>query len=197
MYGRLNSWSVLAVSLALMPLVGCSSGVEGTQTQTVVDTDGGVAVLDTYNVTATVVAIDNVKGKVTFQTPDGKKTTCKAGKGVDLTGLAVGDQVSVEVLEEVAVEITKGGNVASVGAAGMAAVAQSGNETDVMTVDTVEVTAVVSAIDAKKRKVTFTFVDGSTKTIKVQKSVDLTNVNVGDSVTVEMTEGVAISVKSA
>lgn len=196
MYRKFNSWSALALLLALVSLAGCSSGVEGTETQSVIETDSGVAVLETYDVTATVVSIDEVKNKVTFETPDGKKTTCKAGKDVDLTALKVGDQLSIEVLEEVAVEITKGGDVASVGAAGMASVAESGKETDVMTVDTVEMTAVVSALDASKRKVTFTLVDGTSKTVKVDKKVDLSTLQVGDSVTVEVTEGVALSVKS-
>lgn len=195
-YRKLNSWSALALVLALVSLAGCSSGVEGTETESVIETDSGVAVLDTYDVTATVVSIDEVKNKVTFQTPDGKKTTCKVGKDVDLTALKVGDQLSIEVLEEVAVEINKGGDVASVGAAGMAAVAESGKETDVMTVDTVEMTAVVTALDASKRKVTFTLVDGTTKTIKVDKKIDLSTIQVGGSVTVEVTEGVALSVKS-
>ena len=196
MYRKMSSWSAVALLLVLVPLLGCSSGVEGTETQAVVETDSGVAVLETYDVTATVVVIDEVKNKVTFETPDGKKTTCKAGKDVDLTVLKVGDLLSVEILEEVAVEITKGGDVASVGAAGMASVAESGKETDVMTVDTVEMTAVVTALDAGKRKVTFTFVDGSTKTVKVDKKVDLSMIQVGDSVTVEVTEGVALSVKT-
>ena len=196
MYRKLNSWSALALLVALVSLAGCSSGVEGTETQSVIETDTGVAVLETYDVTATVVSIDEVKNKVTFETPDGKKTTCKAGKDVDLTALKVGDQLSIEVLEEVAVEINKGGDVASVGAAGMASVAESGKETDVMTVDTVEMTAVVTALDASKRKVTFTLVDGTTKTVKVDKKVDLSTIQVGDSVTVEVTEGVALSVKS-
>ena len=196
MYRKFNSWSALALLLALVSLAGCSSGVEGTETESVIETDSGVAVLETYDVTATVVSIDEVKNKVTFETPDGKKTTCKAGKDVDLTALKVGDQLSIEVLEEVAVEITKGGDVASVGAAGMASVAESGKETDVMTVDTVEMTAVVSALDASKRKVTFTLVDGTSKTVKVDKKVDLSTLQVGDSVTVEVTEGVALSVKS-
>jgi hypothetical protein len=196
MYRKLNPWSALALVLVLVSLVGCSSGVEGTETESVMETDSGVAVLDTYDVTATVVGIDEVKNKVTFQTPDGKTTTCKAGKDVDLTVLKVGDQISIEVLEEVAVEIDKGGDVASIGAVGMASVAASDKETDVMTVDTVEMTAVVTALDAGKRKVTFTFVDGSTKTVKVDKKVDLSTIQVGDSVTVEVTEGVALSVKS-
>jgi hypothetical protein len=191
MYRKLNSWSFVAAAVVLMPLVGCSSGVEGTETETVID-----AVLETYDVKATVVAIDMTKGKVTFQTPDGKKTTCKASKDVDLTGLTVGSQVEVEVLEEAAVQLVKGGDVAAIGEAGMAAVAQSGNETDVMMVDTVVVTAVVSKLDQKSRKATLTFADGSTTAFKVQKSIDLTKFAVGDNVTVQVTEGVALSIKT-
>jgi hypothetical protein len=61
-------------------------------------------------------------------------------------------------------------------------------------VATVRMTGTITAMDIKKRKVTFQFEDGSTKTIKVDKSVNLSNAAVGDRVTVVVTEAAALTV---
>ena len=67
----------------------------------------GVAVA-TVAVTATITAIDQAKGKVTLQFDSGKPQTYKLGKGANLTGLAIGDQVNAVVTEGVALSVTKG-----------------------------------------------------------------------------------------
>ena len=67
---------------------------------------GGIAVA-TVAVTATITAIDQAKGKVTLQFDTGKPQTYKLGKGADLTGVSVGDQVNAVVTEGVAVTVTK------------------------------------------------------------------------------------------
>jgi len=179
--------------VGLLGLTGCSSGVKGTETESVVAEPGGVAILDTYQASATVVSVDVAKGKLTLQTADGHKTTTKAGKDVDLSAFSAGDQLSITIIEELAVEIIPGGGDTGASEAAGIAVAARGKEADVMTVGTAEVTADVTAIDVKAHKVTLRFVDGTSKTIKVDKSVDLARVNVGDSVDVEMTEAIALS----
>ena len=67
----------------------------------------GIAVA-TVAVTATITAIDQAKGKVTLQFDSGKPQTYKLGKGTDLTGLSIGDQVNAVVTEGVAISVTKG-----------------------------------------------------------------------------------------
>ena len=181
----------------LVAFAGCSSGVKGTETESVVAEPGGVAILDTYQATVTVVSVDMMKNKITVQTPDGHKSTLKAGKGVDVSAFSAGEQISVEMIEEMAVELIPGGGETGASEAAGIAVAAKGNETDVMTVGTVEITADVTAVDAGAHKVTLKFADGTSKTVKVDKSVDLTKVNVGDSVDAEMTEGIAISATKA
>ncbi len=126
------------------------------------------------------------------QTSDGHKSTVKASKGVDISAFSPGEQISVTMIEELAVAIIPGGGETGASEAAGIAVAASSKEADVMTVGTTEVTAEVTAVDAKKHKVTLKFVDGTSKTIKVDKSVDLTKVNVGDSVDVALTEGIAL-----
>ncbi len=67
---------------------------------------GGIAVA-TMAVTATITAIDQAKGKVTLQFDTGKPQTMKLGKGTDLSGVSVGDQVNAVVTEGVALSVTK------------------------------------------------------------------------------------------
>jgi hypothetical protein len=67
---------------------------------------GGIAVA-TMAVTATIVSIDQAKGKVTLQFDTGKPQTMKLGKGTDLSGVSVGDQVNAVVTEGVAMTVTK------------------------------------------------------------------------------------------
>ena len=67
---------------------------------------GGVAVA-TVAVTATITAIDQAKGKVTLQFDTGKPQTYKLGKGANLSGVSVGDQVDAVVTEGVAISVTK------------------------------------------------------------------------------------------
>jgi CheY-like chemotaxis protein len=58
-----------------------------------------------------------------------------------------------------------------------------------------EVTATVTGVDAKTRKVTLQFVDGTNDTVMVGKAVDLSKVSPGDTVTVRLTESIAIAVE--
>lgn len=67
---------------------------------------GGIAVA-TIAVTATITAIDAAKGKVTLQFDSGKPQTMKLGKGANLSGVSVGDQVNAIVTEGVALTVTK------------------------------------------------------------------------------------------
>jgi hypothetical protein len=51
----------------------------------------------------------------------------------------------------------------------------------------------VTAVDADKHKVTFQLADGSTKTVKAGKTVDLSGVQPGDSVTIQVGEGLVVT----
>jgi hypothetical protein len=58
-----------------------------------------------------------------------------------------------------------------------------------------QVTAKVAEVDAKHHKVTLQFADGTFKTVKVGKKVNLGAVPVGTDVTVQVSEGLAIAVE--
>jgi hypothetical protein len=55
-----------------------------------------------------------------------------------------------------------------------------------------EVTARITAIDAPHRRVTLQFVDGTKKILTAGKQVNLANVKVGEDLTVQVAEALAI-----
>ena len=62
-------------------------------------------------------------------------------------------------------------------------------------VDNAQITVKVIAVDAAKNRVTCELPDGTNKTVKADKKVDLTNLHPGDNVTVQVSEGLAITVE--
>jgi len=156
---------------------------------------GGVSV-ETSQETATVTAVDKATRKVTLVTKDGTKKTVKAGPQVaNFEQIEVGDQVKATVTEQLVVFVRKPGEPAGDGAAAVVALAPIGDKPGAVLASTEEITAKVKSIDLKNRKGTLLFPDGTTKTYKARKDVDLTKYSVGDEVVINMTETVAISVE--
>ncbi|HMU62919.1 MAG TPA: hypothetical protein PKA66_14135 [Gemmatimonadales bacterium] len=169
--------------------------MSGTTTESVVATPTGGYAVETFTTAATVTAISKNDQKVTLQTSDGKKTTFKAdSQMVNYAKLQVGDKVNATVTEDLVVALWKGDTPPPDAAAGMVGLTPQGQKTSSVMVATVRMTATITAMDVQKRKVTFQFEDGSTKTIKVDKSVNLSNAAVGDRVTVVVTEAAALTV---
>ena len=188
-------------TLALVPVLllaatACSKGMSGSTSESVVAGPSGAIVTETFSTTATITAIDQAKMKLTLQTPDGKKTTFKASPSMtNFPQLRVGDVVSAMVTEQVAIALWKGSNPPADAAGAIVGITPSGTQNPAgFAVATEMVTATVTAVDAGSRKVTVQFQDGSTKTYKAQKGVDLSQVQVGDHITIQATEAAAITV---
>jgi translation initiation factor IF-1 len=178
----------------MLALTSCST-TNGTEEVDLIETPEGAIIVDTFTTSATVTAIDAAKRKVTLVFPSGSKTTYKAGpEVVNFAQIQVGDQVKATVTEEVAVFIGSGDPPSATAAAGVA-LAPMGAKPGGLLVDTMQVTASVTGVDAGKRQVTFQLPDGTTKKIKVSKKVDLSAVRPGDNVTVQLSEGLAMSVQ--
>jgi hypothetical protein len=56
------------------------------------------------------------------------------------------------------------------------------------------VTAKVTAVDTKNRKLSFELADGKTKKVKVGSQVDMNAIRAGENLTVQLSEGLAIAV---
>jgi len=187
--------ATLAVAAIVAPLLfglgGCS-GIDAQETEQVLPLPDGVEVVDTITTVATVSAIDANKRKVTLTTPDGRSSTVKAGKDVDLGALSVGQQLGVQISEATALEIRDDGTPASDAVAVSLAAASDGQTGAVFEGAAVESSARVTAIDAQSRKVSFEFADGTTQSLKVAKD-DLSGLAVGDTVIVQYAESVLLA----
>jgi hypothetical protein len=183
----------------LFTLASCASKPPpATEETAIIETRDGAAIVETYQATATVAAINFDTRKVTLLFSDGHRTTYKADKQVlNFDQIKVGDQVNTTVIEELAVFLRKGDARPSAGAAAAVALKPLGARPGIVVADSMEITATVTAVDTKTRTVGLQFVDGTRKTVKVGKSVDLSKVSPGDGVTAQLTEAVAILVEKS
>jgi hypothetical protein len=186
--------SLTLVPAAIVTVTSCSS-YKGTEQTTEIETPDGAIIVDTFTTMATVYSLDDTRREIRLITPDGHRTSYKAGPEVVNFGqLRVGDQVKAVLTEEVAVAI--GSGAAPIGTSGTGvALAPVGSKPGGAVVETTEVTAKVVAVDPAKHKVTFQLPDGTTKTVKAGKKVDVSAVRVGDDVSVQLGEGLAVTVE--
>jgi len=194
---KTNLWKLATLALlpaGMLATASCQREKVAEQVTTVSTPDGAIEV-DTFTATATVTAIDAANRKVTLVTPEGHKATYKAGPDVANFGqIQVGDQVKAVLTEEVAVAV--GSGAAPSGTSGEGVVlAPVGAKPGGVRVDTSQITAKVTGVDAAKHKITFELPDGTTKTVKAGKQVDVSVLHPGDNVTVQVSEGLAITVE--
>ena len=184
---------LLCSGLALSLASACQSYP---QVQTTVhEGPGRTVVVETIEAQATVVAIDATRRTLTLDFQWGEKETFKVHEeAVNFEQIRVGDIVHTLLIEETAVSLVSGGAPPSVGAAAAVALAPEGERPGVVMANTVVVTGTVVAIDGHAHTVTLQFVDGRTEEFNVPKHRDLSNVGLGDSVRLQLTEALAISV---
>ena len=184
---------VLACSLAVLTVTSCSS-ISGTGETTILETPEGVTIVDTFQATATVTAVNPNNRKITLRMSDGKRKTVKAGpEVVNFNQIEVNDRVTLSITEEYAVFLGRGASPSATGAAAVA-IAPVGAKPGTVMTSAVKITARVSAVDPAKRKVILELPDGSMKTVKAGKQVDLSGLRPGDNITVDYTETIAIAV---
>ncbi len=184
-------------SLVLLPaatatLSGCAS-TEGVEQEQVYQAADGFAVVDTFSYVATVTAIDAARRKATLTTPDGKSATFTVAGNVDLGAFKVGEQLGFQATEAMALIVRKDGPPPGDAAAVELAAATNGRTTGVFEGQAYEVSAKVIAMDPGARSVTFELTDGTTKTVKAHKKIDLSGLAVGDTVIVEFAESLIIA----
>jgi len=180
---------------AILTFSACSTTMEGVENTTVIETADGVIIVDTFTTTATVTGIDSAKRKVTLVSPGGSMSIYKAGPDVvNFAQIRIGDQVKATVTEEAAVFIGSGAQPSATGGV-VVAFAPVGAKPGRVVVETAQITVKVTDVDATKHKVTFQLPDGTTKKVKVGSKVDLSTLHPGDNVTMQVSEGFAITVE--
>jgi hypothetical protein len=183
----------LASSIPLVPIEGRISG-ELTGAAVTAEGVAGGAVVQTSQLTATVVAINKASRRVTLLSADGIKQTVKVGpEAINFDQIRLGDTLKVEVTQELVVKMAAPGESADDGGAAVVALAPKGAKPGGVMAETTQTTAKVAAIDQQKRTATLQFQDGSTRTVPVRSDVDLSKYKVGDQVVFRVTEMVAIT----
>lgn len=198
---KMNASKLIALALvpsAVFVFTSCSSSSSGERATAAAYQPGvpGGVMVDTFQITATVTAVDSAKRQVTLVTPDGKKTQFKAGpEVVNFPQIRVGDQVKATMTEQLVVFVREKGGARNDGQAGLIALAPKGAKPGVLMAETVEVTTKVKSVDLKNHKATLEFPDGSTKTVKVRQDVKISDADVGREVVIRATEALAILVE--
>jgi hypothetical protein len=184
---------VLSLGLVVLLAVACQSRPK---TETVVEEGpGSVVVVQTTQVKATVTAIDATNRTVTLKRGLAKAKTFKVpDEAVNFEQVRVGDEVHAVLIEESAIYLVSGGAPAGMEGAAAIGVAAQGEKPAILMAETIEVTATVVAIDSHEHTVTLELEDGTHQEVDVPKSRDLSNVGLGDSVRVRLTEALAVSV---
>jgi hypothetical protein len=186
----------LAASIPLVPVEGNLGGTLTTSAAYATGTPGG-SYVQSYQVRATVAAIDKATRKITLVNAAGIKKTVIAGPEViNFDQIRVGDQLKVLVAEELVVNVAGEGETSTTGTGQLVALAPKGAKPGGVMAQTTQVTAKVAAIDTERHQVTLKFEDGTSKSFPVRPDVDLSKRKVGDKVVIRYTEALAIKVEN-
>jgi hypothetical protein len=185
---------LVAANIPLVPIEGRLTGEAGVAALSAEGVPGG-GVVATYELKATVAAVDKASRKVTLVDAAGFKKTVKAGPEViNFDQIHVGDRLKITATEELVVYVGAAGEVPSDDGAQLVALAPKGAKPGGIMAETTRVTAKVTALDPQHHKATLQFDDGSTRTVPVRPDVDLSKQKVGDSVVIRITDALAIQV---
>ncbi|MGO8838010.1 MAG: hypothetical protein ACLQAH_04585 [Limisphaerales bacterium] len=156
----------------------------------------GQVVTDSITRTDTVVSIDAAQRKIELKHADGKITSYKCGPEVrNFDQIKTGDQVRATVVDEMALFLKPASSTQTLTATGTVVGARLGAKPGIVTLDTLDFTAKVLAINAWQHQVILQTADGTTKPIQVGEYVNLADFNVGDEVVVRLTQALAVLVE--
>lgn len=185
----------MASAVPLVPIEGRLTG-EAAGAVVVKEGVAGAAVVQTYELKATVTSIDKAARKITLMDASGIKTTVKAGpEVVNFDQIRVGDQLNITAAQELVVSVVGEGETPGNGGEQFVALAPKGAKPGAIMAETTQVTAKVTAIDVENHKATLQFEDGSTRTVAVRPDVDLRKRKIGDKVVIRTTGALAIRVE--
>lgn len=154
-----------------------------------------VTKVDTYTNTATITSINRMDRKVSLRFENGSRKTVKCGREVvNFPQMQVNDVVKVTLIDETVISLDTEKETGASAHEGVA-LAPVGSMPGGASVNTVQVTAKIMAMDLATRMVTLKLEDGSTETIKVDPSVRMEKAKVGQHVTIRQTEAMALSVE--
>lgn len=186
----------IATHIPIVPIEGQMGGTATASVAYATGTPGGTFV-QSYQVKATVAAIDKANRKVTLVNTAGIKKIVKVGPEViNFDQLKLGDQLTFTVAEEIAVNVAGEGEPTPTGAGQLVALAPKGAKPGGIMAETTQITAKITALDIERRLATLQFEDGTTKTVPVRPDVDLSKRKVGEKVVIRLTEALLLGVEA-
>ena len=199
-----NGTVMMLLSALLMAFTSCSSNPSSSQSNQPTNPAAyadqgnfeGQVVVTSIILTNTVVAINAAQRRIELKHEDGKITSYKCGPQVaNFAQINVGDQVKATVVDEMALFIKPASQTQSITATASVVGARLGAKPGVVSLDTLDFTATVLAIDPWQHQVTLQTADGRTKPVRVGEFVNLADFKVGDQVTVRLTQALAVLVE--
>ena len=146
--------------------------------------------------TATVESVDPATRMVTLKTAKGETKSIHLGKeAVNFDQIKAGDKVRAILADEIAISVSKGGPAPSDDEGGVIMLAPKGDKPGMLIADTDQISGKIQSIDTDKRMITFTQADGTSKTVKAGRKVDISQLKAGDDITARVTEALAIVVE--
>ncbi len=146
--------------------------------------------------TATVESVDPATRMVTSRPPKGETKSIHLGKeAVNFDQIKAGDKVRAILADEIAISVSKGGPAPSDDEGGVIMLAPKGDKPGMLIADTDQISGKIQSIDTDKRMITFTQADGTSKTVKAGRKVDISQLKAGDDITARVTEALAIVVE--
>lgn len=148
------------------------------------------------SVTATVEKIDLKKRIVTIRGSEGNVRQIHVGEeAVNLPQVRVGDKVTLDYIESLAVRMAKPGEVKDE-VKGLVGRAKPGEKPGFIEETETTITATILDIDKVKETATLKAPDGEVVVVKVQDPANLDKVKVGDTIVITYTEALAIAVRT-
>jgi hypothetical protein len=200
----LNGTVMLLLPAILMAFTSCSSTPTSSKSNQPTNpaayadqgSFAGQVVTDSITRTDTVVSVDAALRQIELKHADGKITSYKCGPQVaNFDQIKVGDQVRATVVDEMALFLKPASATQVFTATATVVGARLGAKPGVASLDTLDFTAKVLAIDFWKHQVTLQTADGRTKPVPVGEFVNLADFNVGDEVVVRLTQALAVLVE--
>jgi hypothetical protein len=168
--------------------------------QNVAEVETGPLRAEIVTLSGTVEDIDHQARRVTLKGSDGSILVLTVAPAVtNLMNVNKGDRVTVKHIAPVAVSAMPSGKASASAPPSVASVVMdpggSGEKSAHVNVETEETLATVESVDLASRTVVLRGSDGRRRTIKVDPSVRLDEVAVGDQATLRITKAFAIAVE--
>ncbi len=184
---------------AMLAFTGCvTTHKSPTSSDPSASTDAGVpggTIVDTYEVTAKVTAIDKVSRMVTLVGDNGNSTTFYCGPLVrNFDQIHVDDTVTVRLTDQLTVAMSND-NTPPDGTMTTVLLSPKGGAPAGIVAETTQYSVTLVGIDTLRNWATFRFPDGSLRTYVCRPDVDLKHHKLGQEVIVRTTKSYAIWVK--